>query len=140
MSKQIHGGWKAHWGNRIFLNRIFLNMDPHQLLRIKFSFVLPENVSSKQRTGGLGGSLHQVPLSTGRSKALQVHGGFLLWPSTHKLRLWMQRQNGFCAHSAAVSQACRTWRPSITPILNQPDQWHPKRSDPAAAPLPCCRC
>lgn len=81
MSKQIRGGWKAHWGNRIFLNRIFLNMDPHQLLRIKFSFVLPENVSSRQRTGGLGGSLHQVPLSTGRNRLCEYTEVFCSGPA-----------------------------------------------------------
>lgn len=106
---------------------VFLNMDPHQLLRKKIlSFVLPENVSNEQRTGGLGGSLHQVPLTTRMKKALQTTEVFCSGPA-HTNRLRMQRQNCFHAYSSSVSQACRRWQPSNTSRVTSGYSEHVKR-------------
>lgn len=84
---------------------------------------------NEQRTGGLGGSLHRVPLATGMNKALQNHWGFVLWPSAHKLRLRTQRQNCFHAYSSAVSQACRSRQPSSASRVTSGYSEHVKGGD-----------
>lgn len=122
ISKQIHGGCRAHWGNRSFSKHGSAPVTQKKIL----SFVLPENVSNEQRTGGLGGSLHQVPLTTRMKKALQTTEVFCSGPA-HTNRLRMQRQNCFHAYSSSVSQACRRWQPSNASRVTSGYSEHVKR-------------
>lgn len=122
ISKQIHGGCRAHWGNRSFSKHGSAPVTQKKIL----SFVLPENVSNEQRTGGLGGSQHQVPLTTQMKKALQTTEVFCSGPA-HTNRLRMQRQNCFHAYSSSLSQACRRWQPSNTSRVTSGYSEHVKR-------------